>query len=49
MLVPPWSSAKAPPEEEYKGSESVYGKIAEYRGVPEVIADAPVQISIEAN
>lgn len=38
------------PEVEYSEKRiCVTGKITEYRGVPEVIADAPAQISIEAS
>jgi DNA/RNA endonuclease YhcR with UshA esterase domain len=36
------------PEVEYNGKRiCVTGKITEYRGVPEVIADAPAQITVE--
>ncbi len=38
------------PEVEYNEKRiCVTGKIAEYRGVPEVIADAPAQITVEAS
>jgi DNA/RNA endonuclease YhcR with UshA esterase domain len=37
------------PETEYKGKHiCVTGKIAEYRGAPEIVADAPKQIRIDA-
>lgn len=38
------------PETDYKGKRiCVTGKIIEYRGVPEIIADDPGQIAIEAS
>jgi len=38
------------PEAEYSEKRiCVTGKIVEYRGVPEVIADAPAQITVEAS
>ena len=38
------------PETDYKGKRiCVTGKIAEYRGVPEIIADDPNQIRVESN
>ena len=38
------------PEVEYNEKRiCVTGKIVEYRGVPEVIADAPAQITVEAS
>jgi DNA/RNA endonuclease YhcR with UshA esterase domain len=38
------------PESDYKGKRiCVTGKITEYRGVPEIIADDPGQIAIETN
>jgi DNA/RNA endonuclease YhcR with UshA esterase domain len=38
------------PDVDYKGKRvCATGKITEYRGIPEVIADAPAQISIEAS
>jgi DNA/RNA endonuclease YhcR with UshA esterase domain len=37
------------PEDDYKGKHiCVTGKIAEYRGVPEIVADDPKQVRIEA-
>jgi DNA/RNA endonuclease YhcR with UshA esterase domain len=38
------------PEVDYKGKRiCATGKITEYRGAPEVIADAPAQITLEPN
>jgi DNA/RNA endonuclease YhcR with UshA esterase domain len=38
------------PDVDYKGKRiCVTGKITEYRGVPEMIADAPTQITVEAS
>ena len=36
------------PESEYKGKRiCATGKIAEYRGVPEIVADSPKQITVQ--
>ena len=38
------------PEVDYKGKRiCVTGKITEYRGVPEIVADEPRQIAVEPN
>jgi DNA/RNA endonuclease YhcR with UshA esterase domain len=48
-----WGSARTKfgtPESDYRGKRiCVAGKIAEYRGVPQVVADDPAQITVEAN